>query len=554
MEMKFDPMTGEPIQTESEPKAPEMKFDPMTGQPIQIESEPKAPEMKFDPMTGQPVQVESQPTQPQMKFDPMTGQPIQIESEPKAPEMKFDPMTGQPIQMESQPEQPQMKFDPMTGQPIQAQEQPVQPQAAAPGYNNVPGGKKKKGKFAVAMGIVVALVLVCGVAFAGVKSGLFLSKSGKVALATSNTFSETSHLTKSLQGLDILATKNYTMDVDVDISGEGRISASYANTSSEKQISGSVRIQDAGSIDFIAAIDAEEVKAQIPTLGDDVYVYNYTKEKKGYLADQLDQDDIDGIDEICKTIYSNKEQKKQGKEIAKIFADQYKELKFKSASKQTFEVNGKDRSCKGYQTTVTSDDMINLMDKLEDYTRDQVGDVLDDQLDVRDMFDEYRDMVEDMSDMDMTFYIYKNKLACVELEAEGDDVQLIFHGGDTRTQNMELLYNDKTQFEIKGETSGKVEESRIYVDGTKIATLSYDYGNGEYELDLGGSYTVDGTLKSDRKGFTFTCDADEISVEVNLSKGVDLEKISGDTIDIGNASESELEDLWMKYLDMSYEL
>ena len=548
MEMKFDPMTGEPIQTESEPKAPEMKFDPMTGQPIQTESEPKAPEMKFDPMTGQPIQTESEPKAPEMKFDPMTGQPIQAQSQPVQPEMKFDPMTGQPVQAASQPTQPQMKFDPMTGQPVQAQTG-----ATAPVYD-IPGGKKKKSKFAAAMGIVVALVLVCGVAFAGVKSGAFLGKSGKVALATSNTFSETSHLTKSLQGLDILATKNYTMDVDVDISGEGRISASYANTSSEKQISGSVRIQDAGSIDFIAGIDAEEVKAQIPTLGDDVYVYNYTKEKKGYLADQLDQDDIDGIDEICKTIYSSKEQKKQGKEIAKIFTDQYKELKFKSASKQTFEVNGKDRSCKGYQTTVTSDDVTSLLDKLEDYTREQVGDMLDDQLDVRDMFDEYRDMFDDMPDMDMTFYIYKNKLACIELEAEGDDVQLIFHGGDTRTQNMELLYNDKTQFEIKGETSGKVEESRIYVDGTKIATLSYDYGNGEYELDLGGSYTVDGTLMSDRKGFTFTCDADEISVEVNLSKGANLEQISGDTIDIGNASESELEDLWMKYLDMSYEL
>ena len=40
MEMKFDPMTGEPIQTESEPKAPEMKFDPMTGQPVQAASQP----------------------------------------------------------------------------------------------------------------------------------------------------------------------------------------------------------------------------------------------------------------------------------------------------------------------------------------------------------------------------------------------------------------------------------------------------------------------------------------------------------------------------------
>ena len=443
--------------------------------------------------------------------------------------------------------QPEMKFDPMTGQPIQ-------PGAAAPVYNNVPAGTKKKSKLSMVVGIVIALVLVCGVAFAGVKNGVFLGKSGKVALAATNTFSDASHLTKNLQGLYILATKNYTMDVDVDVSGEGSIRASYANTSSEKQISGSVRVSDAGSVDFIAGIDAEKVKAQIPTLGDDVYVYNYTKEKTGYLADQLDEDTINGIDEICKTIYSNKEQKKQGQEIARIFKDQYKELKFKSVSKQSYEVNGKNRSCKGYQTTVTSDDMISLLDKLEDYAREQVGDVLDDQLDVRDTFDELRDMVEDMSDMDMTFYIYKNKLACIEMEADGDDVQLIFHGGDTRMQNMELLYNDDTQFEIKGETSGKIEESRFYVDGEKVATLSYDYGKGEYELDLDGSYRVDGTLKSDRKGFTFTCDTDEISVEVNLSKGANIEKISGDTIDIGNASESELQDLWMKYLDMSYEL
>ncbi|MBQ2576108.1 MAG: hypothetical protein II566_02455, partial [Lachnospiraceae bacterium] len=32
---------------------PEMKFDPMTGEPIQ-----KKPEMKFDPMTGEPIKKE----------------------------------------------------------------------------------------------------------------------------------------------------------------------------------------------------------------------------------------------------------------------------------------------------------------------------------------------------------------------------------------------------------------------------------------------------------------------------------------------------------------
>ena len=501
-------------------------------------------EMKFDPMTGEPIQTESEPKAPEMKFDPMTGQPIQTESEPKAPEMKFDPMTGQPVQAESQPKQPEMKFDPMTGQPVQAN-------TSVPVYD-IAGAKKKKRKLPVFMGIVVALVLVCGVAFAGVKSGVFLGKSGKVALATANTISETSHLTKSLQGLNILASKNCTMDVDVDMGSGGRISATYGCTSSEKQVSGTVRIPDAGSIDFIAGIDANEVKAKIPTLGNDVYVYNYTKEKTGYLADQLDQDTIDSIDELCKTIYSNKEQKKQSSELTKIFVEQYKELEFKSATKQSFEVNGKEHSCKGYQTTITEDDIQNLLDELEDYTGDQIGDTLDDQLDVRDAFNECRDMFDDMPDMDVTFYIYKNKLACIEIEADGDDMQIIFHGGDTRMQNVEVLVNDDTVLELEGETSGKVEESRLYIDGSKVATVEYDYGSGDYEANIGNYARLNGTLKSDRKGFAFTFDADDISVEVNLSKGADLEEISGDTIDIGNASEREINDLWMEYMDLIY--
>ena len=161
-------------------------------------------------------------------------------------------------------------------------------------------------------------------------------------------------------------------------------------------------------------------------------------------------------------------------------------------------------------------------------------------------------MFDDMPDMDVTFYIYKNKLACIEIEADGDDMQIIFHGGDTRMQNVEVLVNDDTVLELEGETSGKVEESRLYIDGSKVATVEYDYGSGDYEANIGNYARLNGTLKSDRKGFAFTCDADDISVEVNLSKGADLEEISGDTIDIGNASEREINDLWMEYMDLIY--
>ena len=75
---------------------------------------------------------------------------------------------------------------------------------------------------------------------------------------------------------------------------------------------------------------------------------------------------------LLEELYSHlpNEQKKQSSELTKIFVEQYKELEFKSATKQSFEVNGKEHSCKGYQTTITEDDIQNLLDELEDYTRD----------------------------------------------------------------------------------------------------------------------------------------------------------------------------------------
>ena len=53
--MRFDPMTGEPIQQMQDEKEPEMRFDPMTGEPIRQTTYEKEPEMRFDPMTGKPL-------------------------------------------------------------------------------------------------------------------------------------------------------------------------------------------------------------------------------------------------------------------------------------------------------------------------------------------------------------------------------------------------------------------------------------------------------------------------------------------------------------------
>lgn len=167
-EMKFDPVTGQPInQPTAQPVVQPGMQQPNMGQPVG-----NGP--KFDPVTGKPIQ----PAMPQggmqqpggaPKFNPVTGQPMQpgmpqngmpqngmpqpgMQRGPAANGPKFDPVTGQPIQMQRVPQQGNggMKFDPKTGQPIQ----PGMPQN---------GGNKGGNKTGLILGVVIAAVLVLGI-------------------------------------------------------------------------------------------------------------------------------------------------------------------------------------------------------------------------------------------------------------------------------------------------------------------------------------------------------------------------------------------------------
>ena len=157
-ELKFDPVTGQPInqpaaQPGMQPGMPNMqqpmnngpKFDPVTGQPIQ----PGMPNMQ-QPMGGAP------------KFNPANGQPMQAGmpnmQQPMGNGPQFDPVTGQPIQpgmpnpnmqrmQQPMNNGPRMQFDPKTGKPMQ----PV---------NNNKGGKSNTG---LIVGVIVALVAVVGI-------------------------------------------------------------------------------------------------------------------------------------------------------------------------------------------------------------------------------------------------------------------------------------------------------------------------------------------------------------------------------------------------------
>ena len=127
-------------------------------------------------------------------------------------------------------------------------------------------------------------------------------------------------------------------------------------------------------------------------------------------------------------------------------------------------------------------------------------------LNIGDGFSKLKSEVYSMGDINVKVYLYKNKLAAVVTESETSDAtfRLLFQGGEYRMQNLELLvedqYGEHSVFELKGKTKGT---------------------EGAYD---------------------FSIDNDErnISIAFSISKDVQFEKMSGDILDVGNMSESDL--------------
>lgn len=462
-----------------------------------------------------------------MRFDPMTGEPI---NEPEET-INFDPMTGEPVQ---KTEEQAMNFDPMTGQPV-----------------SVPG-KSKGGKWKMALAVaVVGVVAVGSVAFAGVKSGVFLSPDNKVLLATANTFAEETNFSKDLAVVsEILASDKYTVAVKGEAEG-AEIDMKYLQASSEKQLSGSIDVEDV-EVDFDAVLDKEKLAVQIPAIDNSVFTYYYTKDNDGYLMEDIDAEVIEAFNELLESLHSVKQQENLATDFANVITEEYKNLEFEKVDKEEFEVDGKDRKCKGYETVITSQYFENIISGMEDIVLEEYEDAKDTlkeaDLDLEEIFDEMRDEISEMPDVEMTFYLYKNQLACIRTTVDKEDLDILFLGGDSRTQNIEVEVEGKTFLEIKGSEHKGVERTSLCVEDEEVFELEYNYKKGDLTLE-GSDMYVKASLDSERNGVTFELEELEIdgdyiplAGEISVQKGADIEELKGEEFDLGNASESDFEE------------
>lgn len=359
---------------------------------------------------------------------------------------------------------------------------------------------------------------------------------------------EKTKLMENFDALSILASDSYTVAVEMDVE-DVYLDAQYAVKGNDKQLSGSISADYIPEIDFIAGITSSKVMLQLPDIDDHVFVYNYKNKKDGYITESLSDDEIEAIDTLCETFYSQKAQKDIFKEIFEVVKEEYKELEFEKVDKEKFKVDGKARKCVGYKTTITEDNFENILDGMEDVIAAKYEDALEEaDIDLGDLFDEMRDEVEYIEDLDITFYIYQNEIACISMEVDKEEVQLLFKGGEKNMPNIELEYKGHTIMELTGSTDGSVEEYELDIMGEDVV-LEYDYKSGEFVIEA-DEFDVEGILKSNSKGLNFELEKFKYSgrnaglvFNVALNKGASMKKFKGEEFDLGTVDESDLEDL-----------
>ena len=557
--VKFDPMTGKPVTEEVKQEAA-VKFDSMTGKPVTEEVKQEAA-VKFDSMTGKPV-TEEVKQEAVVRFDPMTGKPV-TEEVKQEPVVRFDPMTGKPITGEEPRQEKTVRFDPMTGKPIMEDSIPRGNEGTFDPMTGKPVVEKKsamKGKMKIILPIVIGAAVVVIAVVALVFSGAFLSKQNKILLATVNTFKDSTGLTQALEGLKIITSDSFALSAEMEVDGNS-IQATFASKDSEMQLSAKVDASGMPEIEGIVGIDSKAVRARINGVTDYVFVYNYKAKNAGYLVELIEDEgiEIDVVNTALENLTSSKKRDELVKDISKAIVSEFNNWEFEKVSKEEFEVGGKDRKCVGYATMISEDSMVDLVEAVYKVVEKTV------EIDqMEDLYSEIESSFKNMPDIETTFYIYDDRLAAIILDVDGEEVEVLFQGGDARWQNVVVEYEGDGVFELKGKTSGSVEKYALEVGGNEILAIEYDAKTGDLEVEAGSSmlgtaFGLEANVKGNANKLEVVLesikvggDSEDIDLAISLKSGAKFSKISGKEFDLGNADEDDLEDLAEEFMDSLY--
>lgn len=435
-------------------------------------------------------------------------------------------------------------FDPMTGELTQENGM-----AAQPPETGTPG-KKKKGCL---IALAAAVVLTAGAVFAAVKSGVFESNAAKVIAAVTNTVKDTDYLTSALKLGSLAGADAYTVSFDSQAQMYD-MELQFLAGKAQKQLLGSVDGPDLANAEFQAELTEEKLRVQVPALSDYIFVYDYTQPTSGFMIENFG-DSLDTFDEMLQSLYEGRPETEYNSDLMKTIIEEWNKLEFTKAETEEFEVDKPDRKCRGISVTITQDCMQNILDEAEKVSQESGGQTYGyNEGYVEEYFDEIEENLEEIDEIDVTFFIYKKKLACVRIEAEDQEAELCFLGGDTRMQNLQLNLDGEEMLRLEGQTVETTEVKKLFVEGEEFLSLEYDQKDGELDITADGGRTMlsgNMVLEKDR----FKASMDRIMVDgqlldmtcsMSVEKGASFEKIEGKEFDLGRAEQKDMEGLFQE--------
>ncbi len=449
---------------------------------------------------------------------------------------------------------PVMNFDPITGERINKD-------AAPSGYSPIPAEKsyddKKNLKYVTlavaALLIVLCIVLVC----------VFSSKQKKVESAIRATFAHQSEISKVFNDLyAIEKSRHFTTNFTADIDEAGFVSGRIIMDGNDKQLVVDTDLNKLPEISFKMGIDSKYVYAEVPKISNSLFVYDYVHEKEGMLVDELGEETVSAIDTLLKNSYEGFDKTEHlQKELAKAFLKRVNELEFEKAETKSFKVDGKKVKCKAISVDLDRDFYMDIFDDAAEIYEEEYEEMAEDLgkyagTSLADSFKEAKNEVKTWPDATVTFYIYRGKLAAVNVLSEGKkgfDVDVLFKGGDYRTQNVSILEDGDEIFAIEGSEKKDKEIYDISIDGEEAFSVEYNYKKGNLLVDYdhdNDKFLLDMDITSSSKSVEMRINDlsfDEESlgyITVTVEKGGSIEDYTNtELFDIGNASENDFMDL-----------
>lgn len=436
-------------------------------------------------------------------------------------------------------------FDSVTGEQTQGNGTAVPPVSGT----GAPGKKKKGWLIALAAVVVVA----AGAVFAAAKSGVFMSDSAKVLAAVTNTLNDTDYLTGALKLGSLSGADSYT----VSLNSQAQMydtELRFLLGKARRQLLGSVDGPDIAGAKFQAELTEEKLRVQVPALSDYIFTYDYTQPKSDYMIENFGSR-LDDLDEMLKSLYEAKPEGEYNSDLIRTVIEEGKKLEFTKVDAEEFEVDEEDRKCNGIATTVTQECMQNILDEVEKVVREsQNGAYGYDGGYAGEYFDEIEKDLAEIEDVDVTFFIYKKKLACIRIEAKDTEAELRFLGGDTRMQNMQFNVGEEEVMRLEGQTVDSTEIRKLFVEGEEYLVLEYDRKDGDLDITADGGRTMmSGNIALEKDSFNVSVDrimADgqllDITCSMSVEKGASFEEIEGKEFDLGRAEQKDMEGLFLE--------